>query len=181
MNKLLQHLFHSFKMLFTKGSFVQNATLMSTSSLLNIALQFLFFPILSRIYDPAAYGAFALFNSLVIIVSTGLTLNYHRALVLPQGEAEFRSLLRLCIRTSLILSAVVFVLSFFLADVLRSAFELESVHYWIYAIAPLALIFSWTRSLFSGPFAKKPFENSPKLRYRLYSAASCLTWALGSW
>ena len=157
-NKLLQHLFHSFKMLFTKGSFVQNATLMSTSSLLNILLQFLFFPILSRIYDPAAYGAFALFNSLVIIVSTGITLSYHRALVLPREEAEFRSLLRLCIRTSLLLSAVVFVLSFFLADVLRSAFELELVHYWIYAIAPLALIFAWDQIIVQWSVRQKAFR-----------------------
>lgn len=145
-------------MLFTKGSFVQNATLMSTSSLLNIALQFLFFPILSRIYDPAAYGAFALFNSIVIIVSTGLNLSYHRALVLPHSELEFRQLLRLCIRTSAFLSILVFVLTFFLADGIRSFFELESLGWWIYAIAPLALIFAWDQIIVQWSIRQKAFR-----------------------
>jgi O-antigen/teichoic acid export membrane protein len=92
----------------TKGSFVQNSAWMFSSSGLSIAIQFLFFPILARIYSPEEYGLFGVFNFYTTALGTAVTLGYSQAFVLPQSERSFAALLRLTLWLAAGLSTVFF-------------------------------------------------------------------------
>lgn len=52
-------------------------------------------PILSRLYEPADFGLFALFVSVVSLLETVVTGRYERAIVLPDNEADAANLLAL--------------------------------------------------------------------------------------
>ncbi|MGC6531928.1 MAG: oligosaccharide flippase family protein [Flavobacteriales bacterium] len=73
----------------TPGSFAQNVAFMFTASAGGMAIQFLFMPLLSRIYDPEAYGQFGVFNAVLVVLGTAATLGYNQAFVLPKSETAF--------------------------------------------------------------------------------------------
>lgn len=54
-------------------------------------------PILTRLYDPAAYGVLAVFSSVVALLAALSTLRYELAIPLPEGSHEARVLVRLCL------------------------------------------------------------------------------------
>ncbi len=81
------------KSLFTKGSFVQNVGLTSSSKIIVLSLSFLFVPILSRLYNPDAYGNFALYNSITSIVVVFTLLGYPNAYTLVKRRDDFVNLI----------------------------------------------------------------------------------------
>lgn len=105
-----------------------------------MVLQVIFFPILSRIYAPEVYGNFSVFNAVVLIAGSILTLGYHRAIVLPEKERHFRALMRLSIRTVAMLSIVLLVLSILLGNSAMEWLNITGLGAWFYALAPLAFL-----------------------------------------
>ncbi|MEO0403569.1 MAG: oligosaccharide flippase family protein, partial [Bacteroidota bacterium] len=128
------------KSLFVKGSFAQNVAFMSGSSVWNMVIQMIFFPILTRIYPPESYGIFAIYNGIVVTLSQFMTLGYHRALVLPKKDSEFKALLRLSLRTLGISVLTLSFIGFIGADFVAAKFDLQSVKIWVYFIAPIAAV-----------------------------------------
>jgi O-antigen/teichoic acid export membrane protein len=82
------------KVLSTKGSFAQNFAFNFSGKVIGIVLQVVFAPLLARVYDPKAYGIFAVFNAIVLNLSLISTVRLENALVLPDKETEFKDLLK---------------------------------------------------------------------------------------
>lgn len=76
----------------TSGSFVQNVGIISSGKLLVVLSSLVFIPILSRIYDPVAYGTFSLYNAVVTICVTVLTLGYPGSFALIKVNKQFHNL-----------------------------------------------------------------------------------------
>lgn len=67
-------------------------------------------PLLSRLYNPNEFGAFALFASVVALLSIGATGRYEMAVILPEGEDEARQVVVLALLVAcpvLVLTGVV--------------------------------------------------------------------------
>ncbi len=71
---------------FARGSFLRNVTTLSSGSAIGNVILLLSMPVISRIYEPDAFGVFSLFLSLFSIVSVFATLNLQVALPLPKRE-----------------------------------------------------------------------------------------------
>lgn len=64
-------------------------------------------PLLTRLYDPAAFGVFAVFSSLLAILWTVAALRFEQAIALPERDEDAASILVLCLMTTLALSAII--------------------------------------------------------------------------
>lgn len=142
----------------TKGSFVQNSAWMFSSSGLSIAIQFLFFPILARIYSPEEYGLFGVFNFYTTALGTAVTLGYSQAFVLPQSERSFAALLRLTLWLAVGLSTVFFLWTVFAGSWMLSFFKHEQLGAWVYFIAPVGLFMALDRVMGDWAIRQKEFK-----------------------
>ncbi len=128
-----------------EGSFVQNSAWMFTSSGLSILIQFLFFPILSRIYSPEAYGLFGVFNFYTTTLGNAMTFGYNQAFVLPDSRREFTLLLHLTLRISGTVALIVAIIAALAGHTLLDYVEQDNLGWWIHLIAPVALLMAWDR------------------------------------
>ncbi|MDQ2769798.1 MAG: lipopolysaccharide biosynthesis protein [Bacteroidota bacterium] len=84
-----------------KGSFAQNFAVTLSGSAAVTAIGFLLTPVMSRIYPPAAYGQFAVFNSLASNLSMVTTLTYTAAFMQPKTQEKFLALVQLTVALTL--------------------------------------------------------------------------------
>ncbi len=61
-------------------------------------------PFMARIYLPAEFGAFAVFQSYAIVLGTLATLRYQFAILIPEENIEGDSLLRICLASTVVIS-----------------------------------------------------------------------------
>jgi len=128
-----------------EGSFVQNSAWMFTSSGLSILIQFLFFPILSRIYSPEAYGLFGVFNFYTITLGNAMTFGYNQAFVLPDSRREFTLLLHLSFRISAAIALLVALTVAIAGHSILDFVDQDNLGWWIHLIAPVSLLMAWDR------------------------------------
>ena len=140
-----------FKGLFTRGSFIQNTAFMSSASLWGIVIQFIFFPILSRIYTPESYGVFTVFNTFVALLGASASLSYQKALVLPKTDDEFAALLRVTLRTTVVVCIIAQLVFFAFGGFITETMDIQIVGSWIYLVPVFAFLLaldqivqSWT-------------------------------------
>lgn len=124
---------------------MQNSAWMFASSGVSILIQFVFFTILARIYSPAVYGVYGIFNLYVSTLGNASTFGYHQAFVIPKEERKFSALLRLSIWISVVFSIAVTIMSFCFGKSILSAFEHDELGNWIYWIGPAILLMSFDR------------------------------------
>lgn len=98
MIKRVQNVVHrNVQALRQRGSFAQNFAVMFSGTATVTAIGFLLTPVMSRIYLPAAYGQFAVFNSLVSNLNLLTTLLYTGAFLLPKTREKFLALVQLTV------------------------------------------------------------------------------------
>lgn len=142
----------------TPGSFAQNVAFMFTASAGGMAIQFLFMPLLSRIYDPEAYGLFGVFNAVLVVLGTAATLGYNQAFVLPKTESAFRGLMSITLRIGLLFSVVVTAVTYFSIDWLVSHDSTSTLGLWWLLLGPLLLLFVVDRVMMDWSIRDKAFK-----------------------
>jgi len=88
------------------GAFGNNLAISSGGTSLAYLFGFLLSPILARIYQPEAYGLYALFNAFVANLSIFATLEFASAFVLPKTEKEFIPLFQISIFSLILVTAL---------------------------------------------------------------------------
>jgi O-antigen/teichoic acid export membrane protein len=109
------------------GSFTQNFAIVLSGTGLNIAIQILVAPILTRLYGPEAYGTFSLFNALCTNLALISTLRLPQALLLPPVERDFQVLMRTCLLSAILTSFLVFIVLLFSAAPVLAFFNAEKL------------------------------------------------------
>ena len=123
MNRITGTIKEGAKALRRDGSFAQNYAIVLSGTGLNILIQILVSPILTRIYGPEAYGIFSLFNALCTNLALISTLRLPQALLLPPDERDFHVLMRVCTLSALLTSSLIFIALFFAAIPFLSLFQ----------------------------------------------------------
>ena len=112
-----------------KPGFLRNVLVMSGGTVLSQALVSLSSPVLTRLYTPSEFGAFATFNSILAITAVAASLRYDFAIPLPKEEKHAKALLMLSL---MLVTSVSFLLAlglWFGADFLTDYFELPFDRY----------------------------------------------------
>jgi O-antigen/teichoic acid export membrane protein len=102
------------------------------------ALNVLASPILTRLYDPEAFGVFALFVTIVSIAGIAVTGRYEQAIVLPDNEKDAASLLGLTFLLTIAATAAALVLVWLGGDILTGWLGAPALAPWLW-FAPFFL------------------------------------------
>jgi len=125
-----------------RGSFAQNFAVMFSATAATAGVGLLVSPIMARLYAPAAYGVFAVFNGLVSNVTMISTLAYPSAFLLPRQPKRFFALVHL----SLLLALGNFVLVsgglLLLRGPLLRWLQVESLGHWVYVVPATAFVYN---------------------------------------
>lgn len=97
-------------------------------------------PILSRLYDPEAFGIFAVYTSIVSIFIVIIGLRYELAIVLPKKQEEAVNLLFLSIIVVVIMTMLSTVILFLFKDYLEEIFHIQKFNEFIWWI-PISIFF----------------------------------------
>jgi O-antigen/teichoic acid export membrane protein len=148
----------------TRNSFLQNTAWLFSASLGNTLIQIAFFPILSRIYGPEAYGAFGLFSAITMNLAMIAGLSLSRAFVLPEKDEEFHALLQVSLRVCLVFSLGLTAITVLAGRSILAAFGAESLGSWIYLVGPVVFLMGIDRILVDWSIREKAFK-----QYATYS------------
>nr|WP_221406433.1 oligosaccharide flippase family protein [Marivirga sericea] len=101
---------------------------------------FIFTPIITRIYLPEDYGAFAFFNTILALTTSISTLNYSEALLIPKRTRDFYKLGALVLVVSIMFSLLFTLVLLFFSEGILMHFEMSKISGLIYFIPFLIII-----------------------------------------
>jgi len=106
--KILIKYYPKFKNFVLKSEFINNVTILVSGTILAQIVPVLIQPLLRRIYSPAEFGTFAVYYSLIGVLSVISTFRYELAIVLPKKDKEAINILSLSIIINLITNLTFF-------------------------------------------------------------------------
>ncbi|MGD6831741.1 lipopolysaccharide biosynthesis protein [Sutcliffiella halmapala] len=115
-----------------KGSFAKNVAVLMSGTAISQGLLVAAAPILSRLYDPEAFGIFTLFSSIVIVLSVIATWRYELAIVLPKEEEDAANVLwisNICVLLTTFISIILILL---FGDMFSRAMDSPELKPWLW-------------------------------------------------
>lgn len=97
-------------------------------------------PILSRLYEPAAFGLFAFFISTVTLLEIAVTGRYEQAIVLPENEEDAANVMGLALLLTSSLSVGAILLVWFGGTAFAHAFGVPELVPWLWLIPPYLFV-----------------------------------------
>ncbi len=92
---------------FSKGAFKKNIAIMFSGTAISQAIYLLFYPILTRIYQPSDFGQYAIFIAFLSIGSLIVTGQYESGILLPKKEKSVKYLVWGAITLAFIFSLII--------------------------------------------------------------------------
>jgi O-antigen/teichoic acid export membrane protein len=112
---------------FARSPFARNVTILTGATLLGQAITVLAVPILTRLFDPAAFGVAAVFSSVTSILYPLTSLRYELAIPLPADEDVGANLFGLSLILLLPTTALIAAVTWFAGPELLSATGARSI------------------------------------------------------
>lgn len=98
-------------------------------------------PILSRLYSPADFGAFAMVTAVCAVLGSIATFSWERAIVLPEKDSEARALIKLGVLTMAVVTLLITLVAYFarapLAEV--SGVVILEAYWWVIPVSLVAM------------------------------------------
>lgn len=129
-----------------------------TGSIIAQAIPIAISPILTRIYTPEDFGAFALYMSIASIFATFATGRYELAIMLPKKDGDAANVLYLSLMIAFVIAFVSFLIILLFNREIISFLGDPSLAHWLYVI-PLSV-------LFTGLYQSFNYWNNRKKQYK---------------
>lgn len=123
-----------------KSEFVKNSAILAGGTGLAQLIPILISPILTRLFTPADYGMFGIFNSVVAVFAVMGAWGYDKAIMLPKLQKSSINLMVLSLLASGITSLLLFVIFLFFNDLIANLLGNKQVAYWL-LLVPLVVFF----------------------------------------
>jgi O-antigen/teichoic acid export membrane protein len=121
--------------------FLRNVSIVAIGPMVSQTLSILLSPIITRLYDPEAFGALGVFLSVLSILVPISNLSYTYAIIMPKKDAEGLKILRFSVLFGFIVSLITFVIVMFFRQPIAQLLNFENFGIYLYFI-PLTLFFS---------------------------------------
>src|SRR5699024_10541627 len=128
------------KSIFQK-SFIRNVLLLVTGTAGAQLITVLVSPIITRLYGPEAFGIMGTFSAIANIIIPIAALTYPVAIVLPKKDNEAKTLIKLSISISMVLSIISLFIIMLFHNQITNIFNLTSISNFLYLI-PMVFIFA---------------------------------------
>ena len=129
------------------STYAQNILTLLSGTVLAQAVILAASPLLSRLYDPATFGLFALFSSLLTILASVITGRYDLAIVLPKQDKSAIPVLALTGITVFFLSVITAILVFFFHEPIANLLNCPDLASWLELIPLFLLILGMEKAL----------------------------------
>ncbi|MBS1518428.1 MAG: oligosaccharide flippase family protein [Bacteroidetes bacterium] len=120
--------------------FSKNVSILASGTIVVQIISFLLSPVLSRLYTPEDYGLFAVFTSIISVLTVVCCLRYELAIVIPKTDEEAVSILKLCIFIISLLSLIVFILILFFKGFIAVILGNTKIENWLLLVAPVLFL-----------------------------------------
>lgn len=120
---------------------------MMTGTIISQAISVLIIPILTRIYTQSDFGQYALYSSLVAILSIFATGRYELAIIQAKSKTEANSLVFGAMTLGIIFSGALFFIIFFFYDIISNLIDEKGTIYWIYLVPISVLVIGTYQTL----------------------------------
>lgn len=138
--------------------FVRNVLVLMGGTTIAMVMPLVAMPVLTRLYTPEDYGVFALYVSVVSVLSVLITGNYETALMLPRKDEEAFNLIGLCATISLFVGTISLIASYFLAQQIASLLGNPHIAGWLHLGPVLAFIMGLQQTLSYWANRKRQFK-----------------------
>lgn len=162
-----------------RGSFAQNFAIAFSGTASVAVLGILLTPVMSRLYQPASYGLFAVFNSLVNNVNLISTLGFMPAFLLPRQHKRFLAIVQLCLVTTAIAFVVLSAAVLLMHDTLLRWLQAEQMGNWLYCVPATVLVFNVHMIMHGWYLRTKDFRKRAQVEVTTALAGRSLTLGYG--
>jgi O-antigen/teichoic acid export membrane protein len=138
--------------------FVRNVLILMSVSTVALVIPLAATPVLTRLYTPAEFGDFALYFSVVSILSVLITGNYEHALMVTKKDEEAFSLIGVCVGISFLAGTALFIASSLLAQRTASLLGSPHVAVWLPTVPLLAFIVGLQQTFSNWTTRKRQFK-----------------------
>ncbi|MGJ0308719.1 lipopolysaccharide biosynthesis protein [Aliarcobacter cryaerophilus] len=128
-----------------KSEFTKNVLILMTGTTVAQSIPIAISPILTRIYTPNDFGVWALYISIITILSSFITGKYELAILIPKNNKKAKDLVFLTLFLSFICSILIFLLIFIFIDSILILFNNQDIRMWLYFV-PFNIFFISTVS-----------------------------------
>ncbi|MEX0811444.1 MAG: oligosaccharide flippase family protein [Chitinophagales bacterium] len=117
-----------------KSVFFRNAGILISGTALSQSIPLLISPVITRLYDPASFGVFAIYISVITILLTISTGRYEKAIVIPSEIETSKRLTVLSQSLIILFTAFLFVIVHFFGAPVLSILNIEGLIPFVYLI-----------------------------------------------
>ena len=123
-----------------KSEFTRNVLTLMTGTTISQAIPIIISPILTRVYTPQDFGIFALYMSMVTLITLISTGRYELAIMLPKKDRDAKYMLYLSMCIALFISILLISIIFLFDDVIINFIGVPELLPWLY-LSPIIIIF----------------------------------------
>ena len=134
---------------FKKRDFLKNISIVISGSVLAQSIGLLLTPAVSRLFTKSDFGIFGSFTSLVSIISSGVTLRYSDAVMLPKKDEDAVNVLCLSVISTLLISSLGIVIAYIFPGWVLGRFESPQSR-WLLWCLPLGIFITGLNFSFQG-------------------------------
>lgn len=128
-----------FKRKLIDSEFYRNVAVLMSGTALAQGMYVLAAPILSRLFQPDAFGILALYNALVVIVTSIASLRYEISIVLPRSDDDAVNLLSLSLGLIILNSILLLIIIAFGSHLIVAALGNPALEPWLWFV-PLSML-----------------------------------------
>jgi O-antigen/teichoic acid export membrane protein len=110
-----------------KSEFTRNVLTLMTGTTIAQAIPIAITPILTRIYSPEDFALFALYGSILMLLSVMATGKYELAITIPKNNIEAKNIVILSILISIFLSIFILILLFAFSDSIANLLKNKNI------------------------------------------------------
>ena len=170
---------HNVQALRQRGSFAQNFAVTFSGTAAVAVIGFAVTPIMSRLYAPAAYGLFAVFNTMVGNIALLSTLAYPSAFLLPRLRKRFHALVQLSMVLAIGMLMVMLLAVFLVKQPLLRLLRAEALGNWVYIVPVSVFLFNMMMVMSSWYLRTKDFGKRAGIDVGTSLAGRALTLGAG--
>jgi O-antigen/teichoic acid export membrane protein len=119
---------------FKAGSFLRNLSIVMSGTALAQIFSFAMMPVISRLFTAEDFGVFGTFQSILGVVSAGITLQYIQAIVLPKEKKDAINVFFASVIAVVLIAVILFVASVLFQDHVLGVINLPAIWYVYLAI-----------------------------------------------
>jgi O-antigen/teichoic acid export membrane protein len=125
-----------------KSEFTKNTVILSGGILIAQLIPILLQPILRRVFTPSDFGLFAIYLSIIGILTVIASLRYENAIILPKKDSDAANILSLSVILNIIFNFIIFIIIILFHSKIACLLKIEpSKSYILYFIPFVCLLF----------------------------------------